>query len=144
MKVSEFLKIKNHPIQTIGLDETVQAAIQKLVEHNIGALPVCDTKGMLLGIVSERDLLRECSRGGRAGSLKVKDVMTRHVVIAVPEDNLDYVMSMMTRQGIRHLPIMVGAKLEGIISIRDVVEMQLHESKLQVRYLSDYISGGYH
>lgn len=143
MKIKDILKIKDRPTQTIGPDDTVQAATQKLAENNIGALPVCDTKGMLLGIVSERDLLKEYSQGSRAGSTKIKDVMTKDVAIGIPEDELEYIMGMMTQRGIRHLPIMVGPKLGGIISMRDIVETQLEESKVEVRYLSNYISGGY-
>ncbi len=144
MKIHELLKTKGRPVLTIGPNESVLTAIRKLVENNIGALPVCDAKGAVVGIVSERDLLKESSERSRAlGGTKVKDVMTKDVAIGIPEDDLDYAMSVMTQKGIRHLPIMVGPKLEGIISIRDVVETELEESKAQVRYLSDYISGGF-
>ena len=144
MKVKDLLKIKGSAVTTIGPNETVHAAIQKLVKNNIGALPVCDAKGAILGIVSERDLLRACSQRSRAiHSTKVKDAMTKDVAIGIPEDDLDYVMSIMTQKGIRHLPIMVGPKLAGMISMRDIVEVQLEESKAQVRFFGDYISGGY-
>lgn len=144
MKIKDLLKIKGRPIITIGPDETVHAAIQKLVKNNIGALPVCDAKGAMMGIVSERDLLKECSqRSGAIGSTKVKNVMTKAVAIGIYEDDIDYIMSIMTQKRIRHLPIMAGGKLEGMISIRDIIEVELEESKAQVRYLSDYMSGGY-
>ncbi|MFC2032735.1 CBS domain-containing protein [Chloroflexota bacterium] len=138
------MNIKGRTVITIGPNETVGATIQKLVENNIGALPVCDDKGTILGIVSERDLLKECSQRSRAiGTTKIRDVMTKDIAIGIPEDDLDYVISIMTQKGIRHLPIMVGPKLEGMISIRDIVETQLEESDAQIRYLRDYISGGY-
>lgn len=144
MKIKDLLKIKDRPIITIGPDETVHAAIQKLVKNNIGALPVCDAKGAMIGIVSERDLLKECSqRSGMIGNTKVKDVMTKDVAIGIHEDDIGYIMSIMTQKRIRHLPIMAGGKLEGMISIRDIIEVELEESKAQVRYLSDYMSGGY-
>lgn len=69
--------------------------------------------------------------------------MTKDIAVGILEDDLDYVMSVMVQKGIRHLPIMSGPKLEGMISIRDLVEIQLAESKAQVRFLSDYISGVY-
>ena len=142
-KVKDFLRTKERPVIAIGPNETVVTAIQKLVENNIGALPVCDVKGTILGILSERDLLKECSQRSRAiGNTRVKDVMTKDVVIGVPEDDLDYVIDIMTQKGIRHLPIMVGPKLEGIISMRDIIDAQLEESKATARLLSDYISGG--
>jgi len=142
--VKDFLRTKERPVITIRPNETVTAAIQKLVENNIGALPVCDAKGTILGILSERDLLRECSqRSSAIGSTRVKDVMTKDVVIGVPEDDLDYVIDIMAQKGIRHLPIMVGPKVESIISMRDIVDAQLEESKATARFLSDYILGGY-
>jgi len=144
IKVKDFLETKERRIIGIGPYETIVTAIQKLVENNIGALPVCDAKGALLGIVSERDLLKECSKHISAmASTKVKDVMTKDVAIGIPEDDLDYIKNIMTQKGIRHLPIMDGPKLVGIISMRDIVDVQLEESKAQVRYLGDYISGGY-
>ncbi len=142
IKVREVIREKGRPVITIGPDETVGTAIQKLVENNIGALPVCNARGTVLGIVSERDLLRECSQNSKAtGSTKVKDVMTKDVVIGIPEDDLDYVMDIMTQKGIRHLLIVEGTKLEDIISMRDVVQAQLVQSKATVRFLNDYISG---
>ena len=141
MKIKDFLKIKGGSVITIGPNETVHAAIQKLVENNIGALPVCDSEGVMSGIVSERDLLKECSQGSMAiGSTKVKDVMTKEVAISVPEDNIDYVMSVMTQKGIRHIPVVDGSKLVGMISARDLVESRLEEYKADIRYYDDYVS----
>ena len=98
-KVKDVLRTKGRPVITIEPNETVATAIQKLVENNIGALPVCDTKGAILGIVSERDLLKECSQCIKAiSSTKVKDVMTKNVAIGVPEDDLDYVTDIMTQK----------------------------------------------
>ncbi len=142
--VKEFLEIRDYPIITIGPNENVATAIKKLVDNNIGALPVCDAGGSILGIISERDLLKECSQRSRTiNRVKVKDIMTRDVVIGIPEDEIDYVMDIMTQKGIRHLPILDGAKLVGIISMRDIVEVKLVEAKATVRFLNDYISGGY-
>ena len=143
MKIKELLKIKGRPVVTIGLNETVRVAIQKLVENNIGALPVCGANGDILGIVSERDLLKECSQRIKAiDSTKVKDIMTKEVAIGTPEDDLDYVMNIMAQKGIRHLPIMVELKLEAMVSVRDIVEEELKGSRQDVRYLHQYISGG--
>jgi len=144
MKVKDLSKIQGRIVITIRQNETVLAALQRLVEHNIGALPVCDADGIMLGIVSERDLLKECSqRSSAINSIQVKDVMTKDIAIGIPEDDIDYIMSIMAQKGIRHLPIMVGAKLDGIISARDIVETQLNEAMQDVRWLSDYISGGW-
>ncbi len=136
MKVRDFLKIEGRPVITIGPDETISAAIQKLVENNIGALPVCDGDGALLGIISERDILKECSRHSSAiGTTSVQDVMTKHVAVGFLEDDLDYAASVMRQKRIRHLPIVIDHRLEGIISMRDIVDMQLEETQAQIRYI---------
>ncbi|HEY91074.1 MAG TPA: CBS domain-containing protein [Dehalococcoidia bacterium] len=143
-KVKDFLRTKGRTVITIGPSDSVLTAIKKLVDNDIGALPVCDAKGSMLGIVSERDLLKESvQRDKSLGSIKIKDVMITNVIIGVLDDDLDYVMDIMTQRGIRHLPIMEGPELRSMISIRDVVDELLRQSKAQVRFLSDYISGGY-
>ena len=139
MKVKDFLNIEKRPIITIGSNASIQAAIKKLVEHNIGALPVCDNNGNMLGIVSERDLLRECSqRNSAISKTKVKEVMTKEVAVGTVDDDISYIIDIMTKMKIRHLPIMKGLRLKSMISARDIVESQLEESKAQIRYLSDY------
>jgi CBS domain-containing protein len=144
MKVSEFLKTRSRPVITIGPDDTVHAAIEKLVANNIGALPACDAKGMMVGIISERDILRHCAHGGlEVKNTKVKDVMTKDVAVGVPGDDLDYVMNTMRQKEIRHLPIMDGAKPVSMISARDVIEAKLEACQVDVRHLNEYISGGY-
>jgi len=141
VNVEDFLEIKRRTVITIGPDKTIQAAIKKLVDNNIGALPVCDSKGVMLGIITERDLLKEClQKIAQVSSTTIKDVMTKEVAISVPEDNIDYIVSVMTHKKIRHIPIVDGSKLVGIISARDLVESQLEEYKADVRYYNDYIS----
>ena len=136
MKIRDFLKIKGHKTITIGPNETVHVALQRLVENNIGALPVCDEDGMLLGIVSERDLLKEClSRTSAIGSIRVQEVMTQDVAVGNPEDDLNYAATVMRKKRIRHLPIVIGQKLESIISMRDIVDMQLEEAEAEVQYI---------
>lgn len=143
MKIRDISKIKGRPVITIGVNDTVHAAIEKLVENNIGALPVYDDKATLLGIVSERDLLKECVQHSKTiHDTKVKDIMTRDIVVAVPEDDLEYIMSIMVQKRIRHLPVMVGPKMDNMISIRDLIEAELEDSEMEIRFLNAYISGG--
>ena len=135
MKIRDFLKIKDRPVITIGPSETLSSAIQKLVENNIGALPVLNDKGELLGIISQRDLLKECFQHGNAvGITKVQDVMTQRVIIGMPDDDLDYVTTVMKQNRISHLPIVFNHKLVGIISMRDNYGIQLTECQVQTRY----------
>jgi len=140
MKIKEFQKINGRPLVTIGPDETIDIAIHKLVENRIGALPVCDENKALVGIVTERDLLEYYGSTGMPDcSTIIKDIMTKELVIAVPDDDINYVMEIMTTKQIRHLPIMVGKMINAIISARDIVEYQLEQSRNKVRYLSDYL-----
>ena len=140
MKINELPKIMGRSLVTIRPNDTIDAAIHKLVEHRIGSLPVCDSKGTLLGIVTERDLLRGCSQSGTSNhSVKVKDIMTKEVVIGILDDDINYVMEVMTSKQIRHLPIMVGKRVSAMISARDIVEYQLEQSRAKVRYLGDYL-----
>jgi CBS domain-containing protein len=135
VKIRDFLKIKGRPVVTISPNETVSVAIQRLIENDIGALPVCDDKGILVGIVSERDLLRICHLQSSAiSSTKVEDVMTKHVAVGTPEDDVDYAASVMKQKRIRHLPILVGEKLEGMVSMRDIIDVQLEEAQAEIRY----------
>ena len=144
MKVSDFLKSSSRPVIITGPDETVQAAIEKLVANNIGALPVCDAKGMMVGIVSERDILRQCGHHGfEVKNSRIKDIMTKEVAVAVPGDEIDYAMNTMRQKGIRHLPVMDGGKPVSMISSRDIMEARLEACQVEVRHLSDYIAGGY-
>jgi predicted transcriptional regulator len=137
MKINDLLKNKGRSIKTIGTNKSVLEAIQKLVRNNIGALPVCDAEGTMVGIVSERDLLKECSERATAiGHTKVEDIMTREVAIGTPEDDIDHVVKTMTQKGIRHLPVMEGVEVKGMISSRDVLGEQLEECNVQVGYLA--------
>jgi CBS domain-containing protein len=144
MKVKEILQEKGAEVATIGADKTVFEAIKSLVEKNIGSLLVLDEKSAIVGIITERDILRECDR--RYESLrqtKVKDAMIKNVIVASPEDDIDYIESIMTENRVRHLPVISGQKLVGLISIGDVVKVQRGECRVENRYLKDYISGKY-
>ena len=144
MKVKDILQEKGADVATIGADKTVFEAIKSLVEKNIGSLLVLDEKSAIVGIITERDILKECDR--RYESLMqtmVKDVMIKNVIVASPEDDIDYVENIMTENRVRHLPVISGQKLVGLISIGDVVKVQRGECRVENRYLKDYISGKY-
>lgn len=144
MKIKDIARIADRPVITVNPEITLRRAIEILVENNIGALPVCDRNNAILGIVSERDLLKTCAIGsGSIDDIRVEDVMTRDLVVAVPEDDLEYISSVMNQKGIRHLPVMSGEKLINMISMRDIVNAKLVNFEVQVRMLNDYIFGGY-
>jgi CBS domain-containing protein len=143
MKIKDVAKINGRPVITITPETTVRQAVQLLVDSNIGALPVVDKNGAVLGIVSERDLLQSCTLGsGMIDTIKVDTIMTKDVVIALVEDDIDYISSVMTQHGIRHMPVMAGPKLDNMISMRDIVNAELADLEVKVRFLNSYISGG--
>jgi CBS domain-containing protein len=141
-KVADILRQKSGGVVTIGPHLTLQDAISKLVEHNIGSLIVTDDQGAIAGIITERDILRQCSKGAEEKArTPISEVMTRDVIIGVPDDTLDYVMGIMTTNRIRHLPILNNEDLVGMISIGDVVHAHLQEREFENRMLKDYIHG---
>ena len=131
MKLTDLLSskdFKNRVLVTVGVDENVLAAVQKLAEHDKGALPVCNDTGDVVGIITERDIVRKCFAHSRdLTKIKIRDVMSREVVIATPDDDLDYAISVMKQKRIRHLPIVVNQKVMGMISMRDLLGVQLEE-----------------
>ncbi|MCK4427580.1 MAG: CBS domain-containing protein [candidate division Zixibacteria bacterium] len=144
MKVRDILKDKGTEVATIGAEKTICDAVKALVEKNIGSLLVKDEKGAIAGIVTERDILKQCNLCLESfKETKVKDVMTKNLIVASPDDDLDYVENIMTQNRVRHLPIISNQKLEGIISIGDLVNVLRGECKVENRYLKNYISGKY-
>ncbi len=144
MKVKDILKDKGTEVATIGAEKTICDAVKILVEKNIGSLLVKDEKGNIAGIITERDILKQCNQCLESFSeMKVGDVMTKNLIVASPDDDLDYVENIMTQNRVRHLPIILNKKLEGIISIGDLVNVLRGECKVENRYLKDYISGKY-
>lgn len=145
MDVREILaRKKTTAVRTVAPDRTVAEAIARLVEHNIGSLLVVDGTRPV-GIVTERDILRCCADDiEKAGSILVEEIMTADLIVGEPDDSVDYVMGIMTRNRIRHLPIMgKGEGVLGMVSIGDVVESQLRETRYENRHLREYISGSY-
>jgi len=144
MKVNDILKIKGPEVITIWEEKSVQEAIDLMVLNKIGALMVLNAAGKLTGIITERDVMRGYhAHPDSAGGLAVKEIMTKKVIIGDGDDTLESVESIMTENRVRHLPIIAGKRLVGIISIGDVVKALSKESKIENRYLKDYIEGKY-
>ena len=140
MTIGDILKNKGSTVHTIGTDNTVLDAVARLVEYGIGALLVHDSRGAVAGIISERDVLREClHRSAELGRRRVDEVMTRDLVVCVPDDDLDYAMGIVTKNRIRHLPVMDGDRLAGMVSIGDLVKASLEAAEYENRYLKEYI-----
>ena len=141
MKIRDILRTKGHEVVTASPDQTVLAAMKTLVQHNIGAVVVTDGDE-IAGILTERDVLRLGAKDPAAlGTKKVGEVMTKDLVIGVLDDDLEYVMGVMSRNRIRHLPVLEDERLAGILSIGDVVNACRKNAESENRYLKDYIQG---
>lgn len=126
MKVADLLKEKGTRIITVRLREPVETAAMLLHRENIGALvvkDVCRTEGnVVVGMFSERDIVRALvEHGTQAMAFPVERLMSKKLISCGPEDSLDSVMDKMDEHGIRHLPVMEGGTLIGVISIRDLI-----------------------
>ena len=142
MKVADLLKDKGKSVITITPDEPVFSAMGKLIENQIGSLVVIDAEKKLVGIISERDIMRAAySDFDTLKSKKVSQLMSTNIIIAIPEDDIDYIMGIMTQNRIRHVPIVTKDGIIGIISIGDIVKYQLEEFQVKNRYLEEYMYG---
>lgn len=140
MQLSQILSHKGSDVVTIRPEATVLEAIRTLVDHNIGALVVVED-GVSVGILSERDVLTFTATGpGVLADTPVGEVMTREVHTARPQDTLAHAMDVMTRRRIRHLPILDGGALAGIVSIGDVVNALREETVEENDHLKAYIA----
>ena len=141
MRIREVLDQKGSEVVTVEPDCTVHEAMKVLVEHNIGAVVVTRDRA-IVGILTERDVLRLGATGPEfLSSTRVADAMTSELVVGVAEDLVDYAAGIMTANRIRHLPIVEGERLAGVVSIGDIVNAMKQEKEVENRYLRDYIQG---
>jgi CBS domain-containing protein len=125
MTIASLLARKGVKVVTVEPEQQIRHALALLAEHNIGALVVVDVGGRPIGILSERDIVRAAVRDERGVFDKpVSALMTRNVIVGVPQDDLTSVGATMTERRIRHLPVVEQGRLVGIISIGDVVKAQ--------------------
>ena len=142
MKVQAMLADKGKKVVTTRPDTTIATVIGILKLERIGALVVSNDGQHVLGIISERDIVRSlASHDLEFLSQHAETLMTRHVKTCKPEDNIKDVMTEMTRSRIRHLPVVEDGRLCGIISIGDVVKNRLEELETESNVMRDYIVG---
>lgn len=143
MRVIGVLKGKGSEVATIGPDQSLLTAAAELGQRRIGALVVTGPDGSVVGIVSERDIVASIAAGGAASLERpVSDVMTVDVITCAPDDTMEQLMSAMTEQRIRHLPVVDNGALIGIVSIGDVVKRRVGEIQDEAKALGDYITQG--
>ena len=143
MSVHSILKSKGSKVVTIAPGETVARALSVLEAHDIGAIVVSGDRSSVQGILSERDIVRGLAQHGpELLDRTVSEVMTHHVYTCAPEDSLADLMSQMTDRRIRHLPVVADGRLQGIVSIGDVVKHRLGEMAQETEALREYIVRG--
>lgn len=142
MRISDVLRTKGASVATITPETSVAGLLTELSVHNIGAMVVVSPDGPL-GIVSERDVVRKLHEVG-ADLLRrpVSEIMTTLVATCTPEDSVDSLSALMTRNRVRHVPVVVDGRLTGIVSIGDVVKTRMEELEREQQQLQAYITQG--
>jgi CBS domain-containing protein len=137
MTIESILRQKGTEVTTIGPEASIKTAADWLRAKNIGAL-VVTRENAVLGLISEREIVHAFSRHGEtAGSMRVKEIMQYGVTTVSPDESVNRVMNLMTHHRVRHMPVLRGGKLTGIVSIGDVVKYRLEELELETNVLRD-------
>lgn len=144
MKLMDILRVKGSMVHCITPGASLKEVVEKLVEFNIGSLVVRENLGIhfgrVLGIITERDILKACAAGcDSLAGRTVGEAMSKELIVGSPFDTIDETMGQMTDHRIRHLPVMDGDELKGMISIGDVVKAHHHMAVVENHYLKSYI-----
>ncbi len=141
-ELESVLDRKGRVVWFVGPDTSVLEAIRFMTEKDVGALLVIEG-GTLFGVVSERDIARKMLPQGRSASASVRDIMSADVVVADVHCSIEEAMSLMTRQRVRHLPVVEDDTLVGLVSIGDLVEWTITEQQRLIDQLESYVMGKY-
>ena len=143
MIIANILKVKGRTVSTARPDDTVQEIAARLAQRKIGAIVIVGDAGKVIGIISERDLIRVIAQhGAKALQMSVVDVMTKEVVCCTEQTSVDEIMELMTHGRFRHLPVVEDGQLVGIVSIGDVVKHHIAEVELEVSAMRGYFATG--
>lgn len=143
MNVASVLKAKGRAVATARPETTLKEIAIQLAQKGIGAIVVVDNRDEVVGIISERDLVRAVATGeNEVLDSPVSEGMTRDVVTCGEDRTIDELMEIMTKGRFRHVPVVEGGKLTGIVSIGDVVKNHIAEVEMEVSAMRDYLSTG--
>jgi CBS domain-containing protein len=143
MRIADILRAKGSAVATVTASTTVTGLLAELAVHNIGAMVVVGGDGRPVGIVSERDVVRRLhTLGPDLLSRPVADIMSDVAVTCRPDDPVDDLAALMTNNRVRHVPVLDGGRLVGIVSIGDVVKNRMEELQAERQHLQAYITGG--
>ncbi len=143
MRVSDVLASKgSDAIFTIRPDASIRELLDMLADHNIGAMVVSDDGESMIGIVSERDVVRKLRDVENARDMTVADIMTTDVRVCAPDDSFGSLMLVMTEHRVRHVPVIDDGRLVGVLSIGDAVKHRMEQLEFERDQLNKYVSGG--
>ena len=138
--ISKILKNKGQEVVSVAPGDTVLAVARVLTERGIGAALVRDSAGGLLGIISERDIVRGMANQGQGTTqLPTERLMTRDLVTVTPRTSVAEAMELMTRRRVRHLPVLQDGRLVGLVSIGDLVKLRIDEAEHEAAELKAYV-----
>jgi CBS domain-containing protein len=144
MKVAEILKQKGQDVISVRPTESIDTLSHRLRLARIGAMVVTGEGDALIGIISERDIVHGIAEHGpKCLELTVADLMTQRVVTCAPDDSVTRISRLMTENRIRHLPVVDGSRLAGVVSVGDVVKNRLEEMSLEANVLRDIAIAGH-
>jgi CBS domain-containing protein len=141
--VSRILERKGSSVWSIAPEAMVYDAIKLMAQRNVGALLVLEND-KLIGIISERDYTRKVILQGKSSKeTSVREIMTQELVTAEPNDNIAECMRVITERRVRHLPVLEGSKLIGVVSVGDLLKWLISEQDAAIDHLEKYITGSY-
>lgn len=142
MKVEQILQSKGTEVFAVRQDDAIADAVAMLNDKNIGAVVVRGEGDEIVGILSERDVVRRLgAKGADALAMQVKDCMTPKPFTCSPDASVDDLMAQMTEKRVRHLPVTAGGKILGVVSIGDVVKRKIEQAEKEAEALKEYIAG---
>lgn len=140
--IADLLKKREATIFSLVPQDTVFHALQQLADHDVGAMMVLDEAGRLVGVFSERDYTRKIALLGRSSrDTLVRDIMTANVITVSPQMRTKDALALMSQKKIRHLPVVDGHQVMGMISIRDIMNDIIADHELTISFLQHYIAG---
>lgn len=141
MLIEQILKTKGNEVKTVNAEDTLQVAARELDVARIGAVVAVDRDGAVIGVLSERDIVRQAARNGPSAlDMSVADAMTRDVITASPAESVESCLSVMSDRRIRHLPVLRDGALAGIISIGDLVKWKIAATEAEAESLKEYLA----
>jgi CBS domain-containing protein len=140
--IRQFLDEKGRDVWSVKADAPVFDALKRMAEKNCGALVVLDDNDRLVGVVSERDYARKVVLLQKTSiDTPVSEIMTANVVTVGQSETLDHCLGLMTRHNVRHLPVVSGTKVEGVLGIGELVEYKMAQKDGEIQTLTKYVSG---